>query len=157
MSPDALRSKIHSVAQKLTAEIVAVFGDAFVEAASEFTTSHKPAAPRKAVRKPRTPRVDKTPKANEPARKAMKKMARRVSSPKPAGAKRARRSGGAIMADGERVVKLLAANKKGLRIEQINKQLGTSTKQLVRPISKLLAAGKIKKAGERRGTLYFQR
>jgi hypothetical protein len=54
------------------------------------------------------------------------------------------------------VVKLLTANKaKGWRVEQINKELGTTTRDLMRPISKLLAEGKIRKQGERRATTYF--
>ena len=43
----------------------------------------------------------------------------------------------------------------GLRIEQINKQLGTATGVLARSILNLLAEGKIKKTGERRATTYF--
>ena len=43
----------------------------------------------------------------------------------------------------------------GLRIEQINKQLGTSTKALALPIRKLIAAGTLKTKGKRRSTAYF--
>jgi hypothetical protein len=43
----------------------------------------------------------------------------------------------------------------GLRIEQINKQLGTSTKDLALPIRKLLADGAIKAKGKKRSTAYF--
>ena len=43
----------------------------------------------------------------------------------------------------------------GLRIEQINKQLGTSTKDLALPIRKLLAEGALKTKGEKRSTTYF--
>jgi len=43
----------------------------------------------------------------------------------------------------------------GLRIEQINKQLGTSTKDLALPIRKLLAEGVIKAKGKKRSTAYF--
>lgn len=43
----------------------------------------------------------------------------------------------------------------GLRIEQINKQLGTSTKDLALPIRKLIADGEIKAKGEKRSTTYF--
>ena len=43
----------------------------------------------------------------------------------------------------------------GLRIEQINKELGTSTKDLALPIRKLLAAKAIKTTGQRRSTKYF--
>jgi hypothetical protein len=42
----------------------------------------------------------------------------------------------------------------GLRIEQINKELGTSTKDLMLPIRKLIAAKRLKTEGERRATKY---
>jgi hypothetical protein len=43
----------------------------------------------------------------------------------------------------------------GLRIEQINKQLGTLTKDLALPIRKLVATGMISVRGEKRSTTYF--
>jgi len=43
----------------------------------------------------------------------------------------------------------------GLRVEQINKQLGTSTKDLALPIRKLLADSVITSKGQKRSTTYF--
>ena len=43
----------------------------------------------------------------------------------------------------------------GLRIEQINKQLGTTTKDLALPIRKLIAEGALKTKGKKRSTTYF--
>ena len=43
----------------------------------------------------------------------------------------------------------------GLRIEQINKQLATSTKDLALPIRKMIADGSLKTKGEKRSTTYF--
>jgi hypothetical protein len=43
----------------------------------------------------------------------------------------------------------------GLRIEQINKQLGTTTKDLALPIRKLLAEGAIHAKGQKRSTTYY--
>jgi hypothetical protein len=43
----------------------------------------------------------------------------------------------------------------GLRIEQINRELGTSTKDLALPIRKLIAEGVIKGKGEKRSRQYF--
>jgi hypothetical protein len=43
----------------------------------------------------------------------------------------------------------------GLRIEQINKQLGTTTKDLALPIRKLLADGAIHARGQKRSTTYY--
>lgn len=42
----------------------------------------------------------------------------------------------------------------GLRIEQINKQLGTTTKDLALPIRKLIADGSLKAKGKKRSTTY---
>jgi hypothetical protein len=46
------------------------------------------------------------------------------------------------------------ANNPGLRIEQINKKLGTTTKDLQLPIRKLLAEGYLKSKGQKRSTTY---
>jgi hypothetical protein len=46
-------------------------------------------------------------------------------------------------------------NNPGLRIEQINKQLGTTTKDLALPIRKLVSEGGLKTKGEKRSTQYF--
>lgn len=43
----------------------------------------------------------------------------------------------------------------GMRIEQINKQLGTTTKDLALPIRKLISEGALKTKGEKRSTMYF--
>ncbi len=43
----------------------------------------------------------------------------------------------------------------GLRIEQINKELGTTTKDLALPIRKLIADGQVKVKGQKRSTMYF--
>ncbi len=45
----------------------------------------------------------------------------------------------------------------GLRIEQINAQLGTTTKELAIPVRRLLATRKLRSDGEKRGTQYFAR
>jgi hypothetical protein len=43
----------------------------------------------------------------------------------------------------------------GLRIEQINKQLNTTTKDLALPIRKMIAEGALKTKGTKRSTTYF--
>ena len=43
----------------------------------------------------------------------------------------------------------------GMRIEQINKQLSTTTKDLALPIRKLIADGSLKAKGKKRSTTYF--
>lgn len=43
----------------------------------------------------------------------------------------------------------------GLRIEQINKELETTTKELALPIRKMIAEGSLKTKGTKRATQYF--
>jgi hypothetical protein len=43
----------------------------------------------------------------------------------------------------------------GLRIEQINKELGTSTRDLSLPLRKLISDGAVRTEGEKRSTQYF--
>jgi hypothetical protein len=43
----------------------------------------------------------------------------------------------------------------GLRIEQINKELDTSTKDLALPIRKMISDGSLKTKGSKRSTTYF--
>ncbi len=43
----------------------------------------------------------------------------------------------------------------GMRIEQINKQLDTTTKDLALPIRKMIGEGSLKTKGEKRSTTYF--
>ena len=43
----------------------------------------------------------------------------------------------------------------GLRIEQIHKELGTTTKDLALPIRKLIAEKRIKTKGQKRSTTYY--
>jgi hypothetical protein len=145
MNSTDIQSKIQAAATMFVDEIVAVFGEAFASVASDLTgnVSAKAKSPAKKAPAPKL-----APKAAKPAPKA-------AAPNKAEPGKRIRRSNEQLLADAQRVVKLLATNKKGLRIEQINEQLGTATKQLARPITKLLADGRIKKTGEKRATLYF--
>jgi len=43
----------------------------------------------------------------------------------------------------------------GLRIEQINKELGTVTRDLALPLRKLISEGTVRTEGEKRSTQYF--
>ena len=43
----------------------------------------------------------------------------------------------------------------GLRIEQINKEMGTTTKDLALPIRKMIGDGSLKVKGKKRSTAYF--
>ena len=52
------------------------------------------------------------------------------------------------------LAKHIAANP-GLRVEEINRALGTTTRDVARPLAKLLEAGSLKTKGQRRATAYF--
>ena len=56
----------------------------------------------------------------------------------------------------QRVWEHIRANS-GQGVEQIAKELGTSTKELSLPLRKLLAEKKIVSKGEKRATKYFSR
>jgi hypothetical protein len=73
---------------------------------------------------------------------------------RPRGGRGAKRSSADLEALSERFASFVIANP-GLRIEQINKQLGTTTKDLALPIRKLISEGRIKAKGQKRSTTYF--
>jgi hypothetical protein len=73
---------------------------------------------------------------------------------RPRGGRGAKRSSADLEALSERFGSFVAANP-GLRIEQINKQLGTTTKDLALPIRKLISEGRVKAKGQKRSTTYF--
>jgi hypothetical protein len=75
----------------------------------------------------------------------------------PAGGRRpkgAKRPAGEIERTKERVYAYIKENP-GQRIEQINKSLGTTTKDMTLPIKKLLADKAVRTEGEKRATTYF--
>jgi hypothetical protein len=73
---------------------------------------------------------------------------------RPPGGRGAKRTAEDLEALSSQVASFVKANP-GLRIEQINKELGTSTKDLALPIRKLLADGMITSKGQKRSTTYF--
>ena len=73
---------------------------------------------------------------------------------RPRGGRGAKRSSADLEALSERFASFVKTNP-GLRIEQINKQLGTTTKDLALPIRKLIASGMIAAKGKKRSTTYF--
>ena len=70
------------------------------------------------------------------------------------GTRGAKRSQDDLHAMVEKAAAFIKANP-GLRIEQINQALGTTTKQLALPMRKLLAEGRVSSKGQRRATMYF--
>lgn len=73
---------------------------------------------------------------------------------RPRGGRGAKRSSADLEALSDRFASFVKSNP-GLRIEQINKQLGTTTKDLALPIRKLISEGRISAKGQKRSTTYF--
>ncbi len=68
--------------------------------------------------------------------------------------KGAKRPAGEIEATKTRLYDFIKSNP-GQRVEQINKALGTTTKDLTLPLKKLIADKAVKTEGEKRATAYF--
>jgi len=77
-----------------------------------------------------------------------------VRAGRPPGGRGAKRTQEDLEALSTQLASFVKANP-GLRIEQINKELGTSTKDLALPIRKLLADSVITSKGQKRSTAYF--
>jgi len=73
---------------------------------------------------------------------------------RPRGGRGAKRTPADLEALSEKFAAFVKANP-GLRIEQINKELGTTTKDLALPIRKLVADKVISAKGQKRSTTYF--
>jgi hypothetical protein len=73
---------------------------------------------------------------------------------RPRGGRGAKRTPADLAALSDKVASFVKANP-GLRIEQINKQLDTTTKDLALPIRKLISEGVITAKGKKRSTTYF--
>jgi hypothetical protein len=73
---------------------------------------------------------------------------------RPRGGRGAKRTAADLEALSQQVADFIASNP-GLRIEQINKELGTTTKDLALPIRKLISEGAISAKGQKRSTTYF--
>jgi len=72
----------------------------------------------------------------------------------PRGGRGAKRAPADLVALSEKFAAFVKTNP-GLRIEQINKELGTTTKELALPIRKLIADGMVSTKGMKRSTTYF--
>jgi hypothetical protein len=73
---------------------------------------------------------------------------------RPRGGRGAKRTAADLEALSTKFASFVKSNP-GLRIEQINKELGTTTKDLALPIRKLISEGVIKAKGKKRSTTYF--
>jgi hypothetical protein len=73
---------------------------------------------------------------------------------RPRGGRGAKRTAEDLEALSKQLASFVQANP-GLRVEQINKELGTTTKDLALPIRKLIADKVISTKGQKRATTYF--
>ncbi len=73
---------------------------------------------------------------------------------RPRGGRSAKRTAADLEALSSQVATFVKA-KPGLRIEEINRELGTTTKDLALPIRKLIADGMLTAKGQKRSTKYF--
>jgi len=69
-------------------------------------------------------------------------------------AKGEKRAANEIESIGERLADFIQRNP-GLRVEQINRELGTTTREVALPLRKLIADRVIRSEGEKRSTQYF--
>lgn len=90
-------------------------------------------------------------KRKGPGRPAKAKTA---AAPRRKASKRGRRSADEVEALGTVVMTHVRSNA-GQRLEEMGRALAMPTKELKRPIAKLLEAGALRTEGQRRGTKYF--
>jgi outer membrane biosynthesis protein TonB len=115
----------------------------------------KPAIKKAAAAKPTKPAAPKAAAKPAPKKAAAPKAAAKPAPASKAAIKSGRRSIKELDQAADKVAAFLKDKGTQMRIEEINKALGTSTRELMRPIKKLLSLGKIQKRGDRRSTTYF--
>lgn len=141
-----IRSHVDTFVAQLSALVRKAALEAVADALREGQPSGTAAAPRKAGRA----------KAAPPPAAEVKKAGRPARAAKPARKKGEKRSKEELAAMTQRVLEHIRANS-GQGVEQIAKDLGTTTKELTLPIRKLLVEKKITSKGEKRATKYFSR
>ncbi len=173
MNRQELRAQIQDAANRLTDELVEYFGQMLQSVVRDVTVGVGEVKPLRKASPPATPAKAAPKKASSTKRAPSKRASTPSKAPKKAPAKRStaakakpakeaatsKRSGRRSVKEldnaAERVHRFLKREGRGMRIEEINKALGTNTRELMRPIKKLLADKKIERRGERRSTTYF--
>jgi DNA-binding NtrC family response regulator len=140
-----IKSQVDSFVSQLSALVRKAALEAVADALREGQPAAAVAAPRKAGRVKAAPQPVEAKKVGCPARAA-----------KPARKKGEKRLKEELAAMTQRVLEHIRANS-GQGVEQIAKDLGTTTKELTLPIRKLLVEKKITSKGEKRATKYFSR
>jgi hypothetical protein len=92
-----------------------------------------------------------------PTRRGPGRPRRSAATPTRRGAKRGRvrRTAGDIAAVANRIVSFVAKHRKGIRGEQIRKELGIAKNAWMKPLGVALASKKLRKTGKKRATTYF--
>jgi len=141
-----VEQEIRSQVDAFVSQLSALVRKAALEAVANALREGQPAVQRKLGRAAKSaPPPLETKKAGRPAKAA-----------KPTRKKGEKRSKDELVAVTQRVWEHIRANS-GQGVEQIAKELGTSTKELSLPLRKLLAEKKIVSKGEKRATKYFSR
>lgn len=125
-----IETQIQAHIQKFVVELNDLVRRAAIKAVTEALGSNVTAA------RPASPRPPKATKAKARQRRG------------------GRRSPRAMKKDQEGLVTYITAHP-GELMEDIAKALGSSSKEMARPVSKLIAAGTVRRVGERRASRYF--
>ena len=148
-----INARIAAKIQGFTEELQALIGAAVREHVENALASFRSGA---AVAAPKAAKAAKAPKA-APAPKAAvaaPAAAAAAKAPKASRRKGAKRSAAEI----EKTITSLQAfiaSKPGQRMEQIGAALSTATKDLTRPLQKLLEAGSVRREGAKRASRYY--
>jgi hypothetical protein len=124
--PEALQRQIRSSALEFATEVIEIVQRAVAGLADQFSSGKPPVAKPPAGRRP----------------------AQRAARPAPV---RAPKDSAALQPS---LLGLLKKNKEGMGAEAINAALGTTTKDIIKPLQDLLAQGRITRTGQARGTKY---
>ncbi|AUX26063.1 DNA-binding protein [Sorangium cellulosum] len=143
-----IRSHVDTFVSQLSALVRKAALEAVADALREGQPVAAVAAPRKAGGRAKA--------APPPPAEVKKAAGRPARAAKPARKKGEKRSKEELAAMTQRVLEHIRANS-GQGVEQIAKDLGTTTKELTLPIRKLLVEKKITSKGEKRATKYFSR
>lgn len=135
--PNPVESQIRNVIDQFVEEISQLVRQAAVEAVQE-------ALGQGASERPKV----------QSARAGRKKASRRGASASKKAGKRGRRTSEDLEAQGTAILEHVKANP-GVRMEALSAALGEATKDLRRPVQELIASGRLRTEGARRGTQYF--
>lgn len=139
-----LKSTIEDLAADFAMNIISALRSASIEELTGVGNVGRTSAPARASR-PASPAAE-----SAPARKSAA-----TPAPRGRGGRLGRRSVADIEGMVDTIVSLLGRSPEGMRAEQIREALGVQAKELPRPLSDGLAAGKLRKSGQKRATTYF--